>query len=378
MARHFGRCLLAAFGFALALGLSPAAELPAVRAAPTRPSAPALWPITRIFNTDCIDVRDIADRFGLKLTRAKGGKVVQLVDGTNVRLSFEDHSRDFYFEGLRIFLGQPAIAAKDTLWLAKIDVIKLVELLLRPSDHLAFLPAAAPRTIVLDAGHGGNDPGKENTAVGVNEKTLTLDVVLRLKKILEARGWRVLLTRAADTRLAPDQVTDLQRRAEFANNNKADLFVSVHFNSVEKDAARVTGVETYSMAPQFMLSTADDKKDEMTDKAFPGNKSDYANFLFGEKIHRAMIGTLKASDRGYKRGRLHVLRFIECPGVLVECGYLSHDAEARRIATAEYREQLAHALAEGLQNYSAALEALRPKLPAPSPAATTARPKSSP
>lgn len=366
MARLLARGFIAALAVAIFSARLFGAEPAPVRAAPTRPAPPVLWPTTRLANADYIDARDIAERYGLKITHAKGGRTLQLVDGANTRLVLEDHNRDFYFDGLRIFLGLPALGAKGTLWVSKIDVIKLIAPLFRPADHLEFLPAVAPKTIVLDAGHGGTDPGKENKTLGVNEKTLTLDVVLRLKKLLEAQGWRVLLTRADDTRLAPDQITDLQRRAEFANKNSADLFVSVHFNSAP---SAITGVETYTMAPQFMLSTADDKKDEMTDKAFPGNKLDYANLLLGAQLHRAMLGELKTPDRGFKRGRLHVLRFIECPGVLVECAYLSSDAEARRVATPEFRDKIARALADGLRNYSAVLETLRPKPASPTPAA---------
>ncbi len=370
MARPIARGLLAA---ALFLAHSTAADLAPVRLPPTRPAAPVLWPVTRLANTDYVNASDLAERFGLRIERARSGSLLRLTDASGVRLVLEDHNRDCYLDGLRVFLGLPVLGAKGTLWVSKIDVIKLLAPLFRPIDHLQFFPANAPQTIVLDAGHGGSDPGKENKTVGVNEKTFTLDVVLRLKKLLEAQGWRVLLTRADDTRLASDQITDLQRRAGFANQNHADLFLSVHFNSAP---SAITGIETYTMAPQFMLSTADDKRDEMTDKAFPGNKLDYANLLLGAQLHRALLAGLKTPDRGFKRGRLHVLRFIECPGALVECAYLSSDAEARRVATPEFREQIARALADGLKNYSAVLETLRPKPVSPvTPAPTSSHTK---
>ena len=149
-------------------------------------------------------------------------------------------------------------------------------------------------------------------------------------------------------------------RDDLANSSRADLFLSIHFNSVEKNPERVTGVETYTMTPQFMFSAADGRKDDMTDTSFPGNRLDYANLLFGEQIHRAMIAGLKAPDRGYKRGRLAVLRFLECPGALVECAYLSNPTEARKVATPEYRQQIAEAIARGVQGYAGTLTALRP------------------
>ena len=162
--------------------------------------------------------------------------------------------------------------------------------------------------------------------------------------------------------LSKDKKTDLLMRDEFAVRNKADLFLSIHFNSAPESIA---GVETYSLAPQFMHSAGDDTGDDMTKAAFPGNRFDYANLLFGGQLHRAMISGLKTPDRGYKHARHAVLRLLDCPGALVECAYLSNNAEARRVATPEYRQQLAEALATGVQNYATALAALRPAPEAP-------------
>ena len=343
----------------------PPATPPAapVRAAPTRPAParpPQLWAFIRLRGTDYVSLRDVAARFNLKAAWTKPETIMTLRDSRGVRFTFEANQRDFYFDGLRVLLGDAVLNDRDSLWVSKLDVIKLVAPLFSPADHVAFLPATAPRTIVLDPGHGGSDPGKENKVIGVNEKTFTLDVALRTKKILEARGWRVLLTRSEDRELSPIKKKDLQLRDDFANGNHADLFLSIHFNSVEKDLERVTGVETYTMTPQFMFSAVDTRKDEMTDTSFPGNKLDYANLLFGEQIHRAMLARLKTPDRGFKRGRLAVLRFPECPAALVECGYLSSNVEARRIAAPEYRQQIAEAIASGVQGYAESLAALRP------------------
>jgi len=98
----------------------------------------------------------------------------------------------------------------------------------------------------------------------------------------------------------------------------------------------------------------------MTRVAYPSNRLDFANLLFGEQVHRAMIDTLKTPDRGCKRGRRAVLRLLDCPGALVECAYLSNDAEARRVATPEFRQQIAKGIARGVQGYAHALAGLRP------------------
>ncbi len=339
----------------------PHAEAAAVRAAPTRPAQ--LWPFSQLRSTDYVNVRDVAARFDLKAAWSKPELAMTLSDARGVRFTFEASQHDCYFDGLRVFLGQPVVVHKDSLWVSLLDVIKLVAPLYRPADHVVQLPATAPQVIVLDPGHGGIDPGTENKRVGLSEKTATLDVALRMKKILELQGWRVLLIRTEDRELSKDKKADLLLRDEFANKNKADLFLSIHFNSAPESIA---GIETYTMAPQFMRSTGDETGDDMTNVAYPGNRLDYANLLFGAQLHRAMRATLKTPDRGFKRARKAVLRMLDCPGVLVECAYLSNDAEARRVATPEFRQQIAEALAQGVQGYADTLAALH--APAASPA----------
>ena len=326
-----------------------------LRAAPSRPTR--LWSFIRMRGIDYVALRDVAERYSLKPAWTKASLIQTLNDSHGIRFIFESNQRDFYFDGARIFLGAPVLFEKGTLWVSKLDLIKIVAPLYRPSDLAAHLPASIPRVIVLDAGHGGIDPGTQNQKLGLSEKTFTLDVVLRLTKLLEAGGWRVLLVRDKDTELSKDKKTDLLMRDEVANRNNADLYLSIHFNSA---GPAVAGVETYSLAPQFMFSAGDELGDDMTKVAYPGNRLDFANLLFGEQLHRAMIAGLKTPDRGYKHARKAVLRMLDCPGALVECAYLSNDAEARRVATPEFRQKIAESLAVGIRNYSDALAIARP------------------
>jgi len=337
----------------------PAPPAP-VREAPARPAI--LWPVTKLQGIDYVDVKEVAKAFSLKAEWTQAAVTVALSDARGVRFTFEASQKDFYFDKLRVFLGAPALRHKDSLWVSKLDVVKIVAPLYRPADHVALLPPAAPKVIVIDPGHGGIDPGTQNEKLKLNEKTFTLDIAQRLEKLLTTRGWKVLLVRDKDTELSKDKKADLLMRSEFANRNKADLYLSIHFNSA---GPAVSGVETYSLAPQQMLSAGAEQADEMTRAAFPGNRHDYANLLLGESLHRAMIAGLKGSDRGYKHARQAVLRMLDCPGALVECAYLSNDAEARRVATAEFRQAIAESLATGIQNYAQALVTLRPPPPSP-------------
>ncbi len=323
-----------------------------------------LWPFKRLDNVDYVDVRAIAERFDLKASWVAADRVMQLADARGrVRLRFEVRKRDFFVDGIRVFMGETTVFNQGSLYVGRVDVIKTIVPLLNPAECASRLPPP-PHLIVLDAGHGGADPGTQNLALHLDEKNLTLDVVLRLKKLLEGRGYRVILTRSDDSKLAPVQRTDLERRDEIANQAKADLFLSVHFNHA---GPAVTGTETYVMTPQFQASSGG-VKDAAVDKAFPGNQQDFANIVLGYHLHRSVLAGLDSADRGFKRGRLLVLCFPECPAALVEAAYLSNNAEAGRLATPEFRQRVAQSLADGIEEYSAVLGALHPPPPVPAEA----------
>ena len=345
-------------------GTVPPAKAESVRAAPTRPAQ--VWPFTKFRGLDYVAVRDVAKRYGLKATWVKPGVLMTLSDARGVRFTFEKDQTDFHLDGARVFLGELTYHGAGELWVPKLDVIKTIAPLFAPADHGAFLPAA-PRLIVIDPGHGGTDPGKQNTRLKLDEKDMTLDVGLRLKKLLELRGYRVVMTRTTDKRFSNSPAIDLPLRAEVANKEGADLFISIHFNAIDRDPERVSGVETYVMTPQFQVSTQPEQDRAMVREQYPGNRQDTANVLLGYNLHRRLVADLKSSDRGYKRYRLAVLRPLQCPGVLVEAAYLSNEAEARRVATPEFRQQVAESLAEGVANYAATLAALRPAAPAVKP-----------
>lgn len=336
---------------------APPAPVSPPRSAPVRPAH--LWPFTKIAGTDWVKLDDVADHYRLKPAWTKPGVERTLADARGVRFRFEANQRDCYLDGVRVFLGRPVLFHRGALWVTKLDVIKTIAPLFRPSDHLALLPARPPKVIVLDAGHGGNDPGKQNLKLKLDEKDMTLDVVLRLRKLLELRGYTVRLTRDKDERLANEQRADLERRAAVSRDAGADLFLSIHFNAVDpKDAARVTGTETYVLTPQYQWSSTDNTGDALTNTAFPSNRFDAANVVLGYQMHRAMLGGLKTSDRGFKRGRLRVLCFPECPAALLEAAYLSNDAEAARVGTPAFRQQIAESIAHGVEEYAALVAAL--------------------
>jgi N-acetylmuramoyl-L-alanine amidase len=340
---------------AVPAAVPPPAAAPTVTFAPPPAPAARLWPFKHLFNTDYVDVAAIAERYGLATAWVTSGRTMQLADARGrVRLKFEDRNRDFTLDGVRVFMGDVTVFYKGSLYVSKIDVIKTIAPLLRPGDHANLLPPP-PRLIVLDPGHGGNDPGNQNGGLRLDEKAMTLDVAQRLKKLLEARGYRVLLTRTDDRRV------ELVERDFIAVRAKADLFLSIHFNALPPAlAGRVSGSETYALTPQFQASTQPEKEKDMIPALYPGNRQDYANTVLGFQLQRRLLADLGTSDRGYKRARWVVLRFATCPAALIEAAFLSNDTEARRVATPEFRQRIAAAIAGGIDDYAATLAAVHP------------------
>lgn len=175
-------------------------------------------------------------------------------------------------------------------------------------------PEGSP-LIVLDAGHGGKDQG--TSAGKVLEKEINLQMTEKLAKELRAAGAAVLLTREDDTKVG------LEARAEYANRNEAELFISLHCNYCEDDAG-VRGLECY----------------------YRDGSSD------GQALAESIVGELEGEEeigcRGTRIGDFRVLNKTDMPAVLVEMGYLSNQGECRKLADEAYQDRLAKKLALGI------------------------------
>jgi N-acetylmuramoyl-L-alanine amidase len=347
---HRRRILAGAVLAALSLFIVAGAQ-----AAPGRAQSSANSTNLTIKGVAYVDARIFLPRYGLKSASwVKTGERMRF-QGPNVRIELETDKRDVVFNGRRVLLGDPVVFYGSSLYISRIDAEKLFAPLLNP-DGAYSPPVPAVRVIAIDAGHGGQDTGTQNKALKVNEKTFTLDVALRLRALLKKAGYRVVMTRT-DDRFIP-----LPDRAEIANKAGADLFISIHFNSVE-NAPAVLGTETFAMTPQYQRSTATSpsEKDPGARVGYPGNRNDPWNAVLGYCIQNHLLAKLGTEDRGFKRARFAVLRLVNAPAVLVESGYLSNAAEARKICTAAYRDDIAEGIAAGIKAYAAATAAAKGK-----------------
>ena len=220
----------------------------------------------------------------------------------------------------------------------------------------------AVRRVVLDAGHGGSDPGA--TAAKMTEKAITLDIGHRLRTLLENEGFEVVTTRSDDRTIA------LRDRARLANDSNSDIFVSIHVNAIVKYTAS-RGVETYYLGPTSdpsltKLAAAENRVSgyslgdmrKLLDGVYADVRRDESHEL-ATKIQQQLFSTLRASDAGLenwgvKRAPFIVLVATDMPAVLAEVGCLSNEKEAAMLGRPDYRQKIADALFHGIRDYASA------------------------
>ncbi len=215
------------------------------------------------------------------------------------------------------------------------------------------------RTIVIDPGHGGHDPGAVGQA-GLTEKTLTLDLAFRLERRLKAHGFNVILTRRKDISVS------LQRRNEIAQENQADLFISLHVNALP--------VDTLAMIETFYFSPRGDARIE----AIAERENFNAGYSMGEwqnsletvgqtvkvedsrrlasHIQRTMVSKMRElnpnlADWGTRSGPFVILMNSNVPAIVAEVTALSMPEEEQHLMDIEYRKQLALGLESGILSY---------------------------
>lgn len=188
----------------------------------------------------------------------------------------------------------------------------------------------AETTVVIDAGHGDQDPGK----IGVNdalEKDVNLQIAKRIKKLLEKKNIKVIMTREDDTTLARDgggsqKVQDMKARVELINKTKPNLAVSIHQNSYPEES--VHGAQVF----YFTHSAEGERAAGIMQKALLA--------VDPENTRQ------EKADDGY-----YLLRRTEAPTIIVECGFLSNREEAGKLVDKEYQKKVAEAVVQGIEEY---------------------------
>jgi N-acetylmuramoyl-L-alanine amidase len=233
----------------------------------------------------------------------------------------------------------------------------------------AMFPLSVNR-IVIDPGHGGFQHGAASQS-GVSEKDITLQIALRLRRLLKEASFEVLMTREAD------QAVSLEKRAEFANDNHADLFVSIHINWTP--FRNIRPLETYFLGPTDDPEATKLVAMENRDSGY--SLSDYRQLLEktyldarrdeSRRLARAVEAELYRSisqinpaieDRGVKTAPFAVLIRTDMPAILVEVSCLSNEDEVKLLTNQDYQENIAQALLTGIRSYASDLEGSKEKI----------------
>lgn len=220
------------------------------------------------------------------------------------------------------------------------------------------------KTVVIDPGHGGKDPGASDN--GVTEKNVNLAVGLELEKALSSRGYKVVMTRNTDVYLT------LQERTDIANRENADLFVSIHVNALPKKKS-MTGFEIYIMALPTDKDAMNLAKIENREYV-EGKGMDVANVDRRTEMLLRILGDMQQNNKIsestdfaaalYNAGAVNglpmrriaqapffVLRGAGMPAVLLEIGFVTNAAESRLLTTQNYQQKIANAMTAGIVNY---------------------------
>ena len=297
----------------------------------------------RIAGGEYVVAREMASFYGLG-RNLSGSSNRADYRTTFARLALQANRRDISLNGVQHWLSAPVLAARGQLWISATDVLKTIDPVLRQGRSKTQAPV---RLVVLDPGHGGTDRGARGLSGA--EKQLTLDLARRVRQYLESSGVTVALTRTSD------RTVPLEDRIAFARARKADLFLSLHFNS----GGSAHGIETFCLPPAGAVSTASPFRGfsrRTSDGSAAGNRYDAGNIWLAHCVQLSLLGATGATDRGVRRARFYVLRNASCPAILVEAGFLTNRADERKLLNSEYRDRLAKAISDGILTYKASVD----------------------
>ena len=266
------------------------------------------------------------------------------VTNRSFRLEFQKDSKNATFNGINVVLSYPIVMRNDAAFISEFDLRMTLAPLMSPPPPSS---GTKIRTIVIDPGHGGKDPGFQ---VGPNqEKKYTLLLAQELRDQLKKAGFTVFLTRTKDV------YVDLAARPEFARQHSADLFISLHWNSATTGRESVEGVQTYCVTPAGAPSS-NESTDATDTSPQPGNRNNDKSLFLAYELQKSIVQGAGADDRGVRRARFMVLTQAQMPAILIEGGYMSHPAESKRIYDPAYRRRMAQAIVDGVRAYKRQVE----------------------
>ena len=287
-----------------------------------------------------VHLRDVAVNYGLTFAYTKNANKVSgavIYDKTRKAI-FSSSYRDGTVNGVQVYFLYPMLIKNNEPYISEVDFLTCLDPLLRYKTPLKL----GMKTIMVDAGHGGSDPGAINGAH--KEKVYTLQIAKRLQTQLEKLGFRVIMTRTGDT------YPTLQERAALCKKYKPDLYISIHCNS--STSKTPAGIETYRAVP---VGGTETKGSKVKTEKQSANEYDANSSRLAYEIQKGMLAATGGTDRGTRHQAIYVIGNASCPAVLVEVGYLSNEAEVKKIASPDYQNKIVSGILAGLAGYGSFL-----------------------
>ena len=301
------------------------------------------WDTVTYNGGSCVTLKNIKSFYGFKEMTLKGKSIT--LKNAKVEVVFSLNSQNCRMNRVLFILSHPIVKHKGKYLLSRTDFDNLIDPILRPSY---IKKAKVFNTVVIDAGHGGKDPGSRGTIS--HEKVYTLKVARLLRDMLKKKGYKVIMTRDSDVFIS------LAGRVRIANKYPSAVFVSIHFNSGQ---SRAHGIETFTISPVGVphLGRGYRARDA---RAVPGNIMGSASVALATSVHSRTLEYLnnpkngnnfKIADRGIKHARFNVLSGIRIPAILLEGGFLSNRKEAGKVHSSAYQKTLAAAVVHAIDIY---------------------------
>ena len=287
-----------------------------------------------------VRARDWAEATGLSFAWVTPQKTVKLAS-TKLTLVLTHDSKVAAVNGVNVWLSYPARVQNGRLYVSLVDLKTALAPLVSPVRSKSRVTLVA-----IDAGHGGRDRGFNSGSRF--EKTFTFLLAQELRNQLTRAGIKSMLVRSTD------EFVELSDRAARAGARRADLLVSLHYNSAG-DGADAQGAETYVMTPVGARST-NAQGNGANNGPSPGNLRNDASVMLGYLVQRSLVRNLAMEDRGVRRARFEVLREAQMPAVLVEGGFMSHPREGQRINDPVFRRKQAKAIADAIVSYKTMMD----------------------
>lgn len=265
-----------------------------------------------------------------------------------ITLKFQAGSQEVYMNKVKFIFSNSVTAIGGSQHISGTDLLKVIDPILRPQK---IKNAKAFDTVIIDAGHGGRDPGATNH-LGT-EAAYNLNVALMLRDYLKSMGFKVVMTRENNATLS------LTKRVEIANTYQNAIFISLHFNSAGSSGrSRARGIETFTLSPIGVPHYGRSfKSSDLVEQR--GNAQDSANIALATMVHWGAIqlldkGKMSVPDRGVRRARFNVLCGVKHPAILLEGGFMTHPTESRLVNSKAYQKTLAISIAKSIACYRVA------------------------